>query len=156
MAISGALSDANLVKMNNAKIQLDILGTGVTWANIESWANEVTPSRGVIPTSEDPTLDGESHLSVGTQEASEVKCVILYDEAAGGPATNLYTLLGGNVDIRWSKTGASGDMRYYTDGGKLIACSPPAFSSTENTNAKVEFTIRTATDINRETMVGTT
>lgn len=156
MAISGALSDANLIVMNNAVVQVDLAGTGVTWANIESWANEVTPTRGTIPTTDDPTLDGERHMSVGIQEPSRVKVVAIYDETATAPAPNLYALLGQPVDVRWSKTGASGDRRYYTSGGKLVSCTPPGFSSGESGNTKFEFELETAGDINVETMVGTT
>lgn len=152
MAISGALADANLTKMNNAVVEVDILGTGVTWAAIESWANAVEPTRGTVPTSDDPTLDGERHLSTGTQEPSRVKVVVLYDEEATGPAANIYPLLGSSVDVRWSKSGTAGETRYYTSGGKLVVCTPPGFSSGENGNTKVEFEVETAGDIETETI----
>ena len=156
MGISGELADANLVTMDNAVVQVDLVGDGASWNNIESWANEVQPTRGTIPTSTDPTLDGEQHLSTGAQEPSRVKVVALYDETATAPAPNLYPLLGESVDVRWSKSGSSGDIRYYTSGGKLVSCTPPGFSSKESGNTKIEFEIETAGDIEQETMVGTT
>lgn len=156
MAISGVLTDTALIKMSNAVVQVDIGGTGSAWANIESWANQVTATRGDIPTSDDPTLDGERHQTAGIQNKSRVECIVLYTETTTGPAYNLYTLLGTAVDIRWSKTGASGDLRYYTDSGILVSCTPPQYTSSENGNAKITFAIDCPGDIQRETMVGTT
>ncbi len=153
MAITGTLTDANLVKMSNAVVEIDEDGSGTTWAPIESWATAVEATRGGVPTADDPTLDGERHLSVGIQENSRIKVTILYDEAAGGPAVNLYdAALGSNKDIRWSKSGASGDRRFFTNGGKLLSCSPPQYSSGENGNTKIEFEIESAGDIQVETI----
>ena len=156
MSISGALAESALIKMSNAVLQVDLAGTGVTWSNIESWANQVTPTRGDIPTSDDPTLDGSRHQVAGIQNKSRVEVTILYTETTTGPAYNLYTLLGGPVDIRWSKTGANGDLRYYTDNGILVSCTPPQYSAGDNGNAKITFAIECPGDIQRETMVGTT
>lgn len=156
MAISGTLSNADLVKMANAKIEVDIGGAGSAWAAIESWANTLEATRGKIPTANDPTLDGERHNSVGVQEVSRVRVTILYDEAAGGPAANLYGQLGNDVDIRWSKSGTAGDKRYYTADGKLIDCSPPAFNASQNGNTKITFEIEAPGDISVETIPGTT
>lgn len=147
MAISGTLSDANLTKMNNAVVEVDILGTGVTWAAIESWANTVESTRGKIPTSNDPTLDGEKHLSTGQQEVSRVKVTLLYDETATGPVTNMYDLLGEPVDIRWSKDGEAGSLRYSTSGGKLIDFPAPGFAASDNGNTKIVFEIESPNDI---------
>ena len=147
MAISGTVSDANLTKMNNAVVEVDIIGTGVTWEAIESWANTVEPTRGKIPTSTDPTLDGEKHLSVGQQDVSRVKVTLLYDEVATGPAANMYALLGLPVDIRWSKDGDTGSLRYSTSGGKLIDCTAPGFSASDNANSKIVLEIESANDI---------
>lgn len=156
MAISGALAETALIKMSNAVVQVDIGGAGSAWANVESWANQVTATRGEIPTSDDPTLDGGRHQTAGIQGKSKVEVTLLYTETTTGPAYNLYTLLGTAVDVRWSKSGASGDLRYYTDNGILVSCTPPQYSANDNGNTKITFAIECPGDIERETMVGTT
>jgi len=150
MAITGTLSNTSLVKMNNAVVQVKI-GTG-SWAAIESWATQVTPTRGIIPTTDDPTLDGERHNSTGIQEKSRVEATVIYDEAAGGPAANLYDELGDAVDVRWSKSGTAGDKRFFTSDGILVECSPPGYNSSENGNTKITFVIECPGDIEMETI----
>ena len=151
MAISGTMAEADLVKMKDAVVEIDIGGAGSAWAAVESWSNIVEPTRGIIPVTDEFTLDSEQHVSIGTLGASSVRCTFFFTEGSTDPFDNLYGQIGAAVDIRWSRTGTNPDLRFYTTNGILVDSPPPGFDASANESTKVTIEIR-ATDINKETV----
>lgn len=149
--ISGTMAEGDLVKMRDAVVEIDIGGAGSAWAAVESWANVVEPARGTVPTSEEFTLDGEQHVSIGPVGTSRVRCTFFFTEGSTDPHLNLYDLLGTAVDIRWSKSGTANDIRFYTSNGVLVDCPPPGFNAANNESTKVTIEIA-CTDIDDETI----
>lgn len=150
MAISGSMVEADIIPMRGAVVELDLGGVD-TWAAIESWATLVEPQRGTTPTQEERTLDQVNHIGYGTAGLATVNCTIFATQDSTDPLPNLYPLLNSAVDIRWSKTGAASEQRWYTSGGILTACPPPGFNADANTSTKIQFTI-VAPDIEVETI----
>jgi hypothetical protein len=151
MAISGTMAEGDLVKMKDAVVQVDIGGAGSAWAAIGSWSNSVEPTRGTVPISEEFTLDGEQHVSIGQIGTSRVRCTFFFTEDSTDPFSNLYAQLGEVVDIRWSKSGTANDLRFYSSNGVLIDAPPPGFNATNNESTKVTIEIA-CTDIVQETI----
>ena len=147
MAISGTLSDANIVKMSNAVVEIDI-GSVDTWVAVESWGNAVEMDRGAATLGEEPTLDGTNHVSVGVQGSARVRATFIFTSVATDPFAQLYGLVGTNVDIRVSPTGTAAEQRLYTSSGWLLACSPPGWQSTDGSPAKFEIEIGAADILN--------
>lgn len=150
MIISGTMTESDIVPMRGAKVEVDIGGVD-TWATIESWATLIEPTRGTTPTQEERSLDQNNHIGYGTAGSATVNCTIFATQDATDPLPNLYTQLNQPVDIRWSKSGAASEKRWYTSGGILTACPPPGFNADANTSTKIQFTI-TAPDIEVETI----
>ena len=151
MAITGTMVESDLVKMKDAVVEFDIGGAGSAWAPVESWANSVEPQRGTVPVSSEFTLDAEQHVSIGPLDTSRVRITLFWTEDSTDPAQNLYTVIGTAVDVRWSKSGTAGDIRYYTTAGILIDAPPPGFNSSNNESTKVTYEI-SCTDITAETI----
>lgn len=128
MAISGTLAGAaDLVKMSNAVVEVSFDGS--TWAAVESWWNTVEPTRGRYSTSVKKTLDGERHVKGGSLDAARVRATFAFTEDATDPFLNIYDVLGSDMDIRWSKSGTSGDIRFSTANGVLVDAQPPGFDA---------------------------
>lgn len=145
MAISGTFSKDNAIKFNDVELEVSLDG-GSTWANIESWATEVTFNRGEVDTANTRTLDGSNHVSTGESlGAGEVEVTCVYDEESGGPFDNINTAFtaspGLASEVRWSNSGATGDFLFTSDGGYMVACSIPAPSAEDNEFAQFSFRI---------------
>ena len=151
MVISGTLAEADLITMRQAVVEVYIGGAG-TWAAVESWAAMVEPTRGTVPTSEEKTLDGLNHTGFGIAGNATVQITLFATNSATAPLENLYDELGNTVDVRWSKSGTTGDNRFFTNQGTMTQCDPPPFDANSNQSTKFTFTI-TASDIQRELIV---
>ena len=147
MAISGTLSDSDIVKMSKAVVELDIGGVD-TWVAVESWGNTVTMTRGTAPIGEMTTLDEVNHVSAGTKSSSRVGLVFVFTSESTDPFVNLYGQVGSVVDVRCSPTGTAGEQRFYTSQGYLTNCTPPGWDSGDGSPAKFEIEIAAADILN--------
>lgn len=150
MAISGTMIEADIITMREAKVEVDI-GSVATWAAIESWSTMVEPTRGTVPTSEEKTLDGINHTGFGTAGNATIRVTAFFTNDTTDPHHNLYSQLGELCEVRWSKSGAASQKRFYTDGGVITEVSPPGYDASGNQSTKFTFVI-VAPDILVETI----
>ena len=157
MAISGTMAEADIVKFNNAIVEVDLLGTDVTWAALESWATMVEIDPGRVGDTEEKTLDGETHVIIdGILSASMVRVTCFYTEnAATDPFINIYDHLqtnkGGDFDVRWSASDTADEYQFSTVSGKLVYCTPPGYDANANQAQKFVFEVKTK-NITRTTL----
>lgn len=151
MAISGTMVEGDLVKMKDAVVEVDIGGAGSAWAAVESWSTIVEPARGVVPVTDEFTLDSEQHVSIGQVGTSTVRLTYFFTEDSTDPFSNLFSIIGTACDIRWSKSGTANDLRFYTTAGIITDAPAPGFNAGNNESTKVTFEFR-ATDISVETI----
>lgn len=148
MAISGTMAEADIVKFNNAVIEVDLTPASSAFVQIESWATMVEIDPGRVDTTEEKTLDGVSHVIVsGIINASLVRVTCFYTEGDTDPFTNIYdhfqTNKGGAFDVRWSASDSANENQFATSSGKLVYCTPPGYDANGNQAQKFVFEVQT-------------
>lgn len=157
MAISGTMVEADIVKFNNAVVEVDLTPASSSFVQIESWATMVEIDPGRVSDTEEKTLDGETHVIVdGILSASMVRVTCFYTEAATtDPFINIYDHLqtnkGGAFDVRWSANNTADENQFSTVSGKLVYCTPPGYDANGNQAQKFVFEVKTK-NITRTTL----
>lgn len=155
MAISGTFTPGDEKSMAKAEVDLDLGDVG-TWAATETWSTELAVSGGETADSETPILDETVLVTLGRRAPITVTITYLFTKDAGDPFKNVFDAYINNTndkkcDARWSIKGATtGDLRFFTENGKIINCTPPVF--TASSAALLQFTLTIKGTLNYETM----
>ena len=129
MAITAAYAAGDERSFENAVIEFDEDPTGTPdWNAIESFVGDLTVSGGDTPTSTYKTVTNNV-IFVGEKNEITIEGEGLYTEETDGAFYNMwqaYEANGGVArEIRWSDSGSTGDLRFYTTGGKLTYVGLP-------------------------------
>jgi len=146
MAISGTFAAGDSISFADAMVEVDLTAGG-TFVAIDSWATEVTISGEDIPTTETYPFSGSAIVYVGTKSPVELTITAVYTEGSTDPFQNIrdrFEAANGPVmDVRFCPAGsASGNFRFTTSGGKLIACPPAVGAGSANSATVFTFTVR--------------
>jgi hypothetical protein len=130
MAISGTYTAGDAVSFKDALVEVELTGADSVWADIDSWATEVTISGEEVPTSETYPFEGDPITFAGNKTPVRVEVAIVYTEGTAAAFYQIRTRFeaapGGSFDVRITPKGSgSGNLKYTTSGGKLVACPPP-------------------------------
>lgn len=148
MPISGTFDAGEEKTFNDVKIELDQIGTGITFVNITTWATNVTVSGGDTPTTDFKTYTTPV-VFTGERNPWQVDVECVYTEGTTDPFIEIYddyvAAPGLAQNLRWSPSGgASGQVNYTTTGGKLVAVSIPTQSANDSGAVVFSFSIRCA------------
>jgi hypothetical protein len=129
MAISGTYDTNDAVSFKDAMVEVDLTAGG-TFVPIDSWATEVSVSGEDVPTAEAYPFAGSPIVFAGNKSPVEVTITVIYTEGSLDPFKNIRDRFeaadGPIIEVRFVPAGsASGNYRFTTSGGKLIACPPP-------------------------------
>lgn len=129
MPITSPYAAGDEKSFENAVIEFDEDPNGTPdWNAIESFVGDLQYSGGDTPTSEYKTVTNNV-IFVGEKNSVIIEGECLYTEETDGAFYNMwqaYEANGGVArNIRWSDSGTSGDLRFYTTGGKLVNVGLP-------------------------------
>lgn len=146
MAISGTYQAGDAVSFKDCLVEVDLLGNA-TWADIDSWATEVSISGEDINTTETYPFEGTAIVFAGTKNSVEVQVTIVYTEGSDDPFYQIRTRFEAadapDFDVRFAPAGSiTGGRRFTTSGGKLVACPPPVGAGDASSATVVIFTVR--------------
>ena len=129
MPITGTYTAGDAISFKDCLVEVDPLADA-TWADIDSWATEVTVSGEDVPTTQVYPFEGASVVFAGTKSPVTVSVTIIYTESSVAPfqiiRDRFEAVDGADFDVRFTPAGsASGNFRFTTSGGKLTAAPPP-------------------------------
>ena len=129
MAISGTYAANDAVSFKDCMVEVDLTAGG-TFVPIDSWATAVSVSGEDVPTAEAYPFAGSPIVFAGSKSPVELQTTSVYTEGSTDPFQNIRDRFeaadGPNMDVRFVPAGsASGNFRFTTSGGKLLACPPP-------------------------------
>jgi hypothetical protein len=129
MAISGTYDTNDAVSFKDCMVEVDLTAGG-SFVPIDSWATEVSVSGEDVPTAEAYPFAGSPIVFAGNKSPVEVTITVIYTEGSLDPFKNIRDRFeaadGPIIEVRFVPAGsASGNYRFTTSGGKLIACPPP-------------------------------
>lgn len=139
MAISGTYSDGDAIQMNNCEVEVDLTPASSSFANVDSWATEITATDEQVNTSEAYTFTHTGPIVfAGNPQPVTVTTTCVYTEGTTDPYHNIKNAsLGGLMDVRWGPAGVgSGGKAFTTSGGLLVRRSLPQ-GNAEGTNPVV-------------------
>lgn len=151
MAISGTFTPGNESSMAKAEVDVDLGDTG-TFAAIESWSTNVAASGGETADAETPLLDETVLVTLGRRAPITVVITCLFTKDANGPFKNIFDAYINNTnekkcDVRWSEKGATtGDLRFFTENGKILNCTTPTFDANSAGLSTFQFTVKGTLD----------
>jgi hypothetical protein len=130
MAISGTYSANDAVSFKDCLVEVDLTPGSSSYADIDSWATEVSVSGEDVPTTEVYPFEGSAIVFAGNKSPVEVQVTAVYTEGSTDPFKNIRDYFeandGPDFDVRFAPAGSSdGNYMFTTSGGKLIACPPP-------------------------------
>lgn len=129
MAISGTYAAGDAISFKDCLVEVDITDAG-SWADIDSWATEVTVSGEDVPTTQTYPFEGSAIVFAGSKSPVTVSVTIVYTEGSTDPFFNIRTRFeavdGAPFEVRFAPGGSvTGGLRFTTAGGKLTAAPPP-------------------------------
>lgn len=130
MAISGAYVANDAISFKDCFVEVDLTPASSSYADIDSWATEVSVSGEDVPTTEVYPFEGSAIVFAGNKSPVEVQVTAVYTEGSADPFQNIRDKFeagdGPDVDVRFAPAGSSAsNFKFTTSGGKLIACPPP-------------------------------
>ena len=131
MAISGTYADGDAISFNDCIVEVDLTPSSSSWANIDSWATNITVSGGDTPSTDSYTFTHTGAITfVGNRAPYDVTIECVYTEGTTDPFTAINaaynTSPGVLFDVRWVPAGtATTNQRYATSGGRLMHVSQP-------------------------------
>lgn len=115
------------VSLRNAKIEFSTNSSD--WVDVSGVTNKINPSGADRKSGEAWTADGDDAIvTVGKSEPVEVEVTVVYTETSteGYLYMHGYRANATPLRLRWAPKGAStGNYRYTTSTGYVIACLPP-------------------------------
>jgi hypothetical protein len=146
MAISGTYAANDAIEFKDAMVEVDLIADA-TWVAIDSWATDVAVSGEEVPSTETYPFAGSAIVFTGTKSPVEVDITCVYTEGSTDPFQNIRDRFeassGPVLDVRFVPGGsASGNFRFTTSGGKLMACPPPVGSGDANSATLFTFKVR--------------
>ena len=146
MALSGTYAAGDAISFSDCLVEVDLIDDG-SWADIDSWATEVTVSGEDVPTTETFPFEGSAIVFVGTKSTVEVSVTAVYTEGSTDPFGNIRDRFeaanGPAMEVRFSPGGSvTGGFRFSTAGGKLTACPPPVGSGDASSATVFTFVVR--------------
>ena len=129
MPISGTYTAGDAISFKDCLVEVDPLDSAV-WADIDSWATEVTVSGEDVPTTQVYPFEGSAIVFAGNRSPVTVSVTCVYTEGSTDPfqiiRDRFEAVDGAPFEVRFTPAGsASGNFRFTTAGGKLTACPPP-------------------------------
>ena len=130
MAITGAYAANEAVSFKDCLVEVDLTPSSSAYADIDSWATEVSVSGEDVPTTQVYPFEGSAIVFAGNKSPVEVTVTAVYTEGSDDPFKNIRDAFeagdGPDFDVRFAPAGSgAGNYKYTTSGGKLTACSPP-------------------------------
>lgn len=146
MPISGTYAAGDAITFGDCLVEVDPLDD-TTWADIDSWATEVTVSGAVVPSTETYPFEGTAIVFVGTKSPVEVTVTAVYTEGSTDPfdiiRTRFEAANGPAFEVRFAPGGSvTGGKRFSTAGGKLMACPPPVGAGDASSATTFTFVVR--------------
>ena len=145
MAISGTYSDGDAIQMNDCEVEVDLTPSSSSFANIDSWASEITVSDEEVGTSETYTFTHTGPIIfAGNLGPVTVDVTYVYTEGTTDPYYNIKNhSIGTAFDVRWGPAGAgSGGNAFTTSGGLLVRRSLPQGAADGSTATVCSFGVR--------------
>ena len=127
--ISGTYAAGDAISFKDCFVEVDV-NDEADWADIDSWATEITVAGEEVPTTEVYPFEGSAIVFAGSKSPVTVTCTIVYTEGTDDPFHNIRARFeavdGAPFEIRFAPAGSgAGNKRFTTAGGKLIAAPPP-------------------------------
>lgn len=145
MAISGTYTSGDAISFKDCLVEVDITDAG-TWADIDSWATEVTVSGEDVPTTQTYPFEGSAIVFAGNRSPVTVNVTCVYTQGTDDPFYNIRArfeaVAGAPFEVRWTPAGSgAGNRRFVTAGGKLTACPPPVGAGDASSATVFTFTV---------------
>lgn len=149
MAISSTYSAGDAISFGDCLVEVELTGADSAWADIDSWATEVSVSPGTVPIQDTYPFEGNVITFAGSRGSDEVTVTVVYTEGSTDPFQNIFdrfaSASGPDFGVRWVPQGsASGNFRFEITVGKLIACSLPQGGGDAATATVFDFTVQGA------------
>ena len=130
MAVSGTFTAGDAISFGDCLVEIDLTGADTAWADIDSWATEVSVTPGTVPFNDVYPFEGNAITVAGSRGSDEVVVTVVYTEGSTDPFQNIFDRFaaasGPDFGVRWVPAGsASGNFRFEITTGKLIGCSLP-------------------------------
>jgi hypothetical protein len=127
--IDGAYTSGDAVSFKDCFVEVDV-NDEADWSDIDSWATEIQVSGEDVPFTQTYPFEGGPIVFVGNKSPVTVNCTIVYTEGTDDPFHNIRARFesspGAAFEIRFAPAGSgSGNKRFTTTGGKLVACPLP-------------------------------
>lgn len=145
MAISGTYTDGDAISIKDCEVEVDLTPATSAFANIDSWASDITVGEETVPTTETYTFTHTGAIVfAGNQSPIDVTVTSVFTQGTTDPYQNIKNqTLGAATDVRWSPNGgASGDLQFTTSGGKLVSRGLPQGAADGSTATVFPFTVR--------------
>ena len=130
MAISATYQAGDAVSFGDCLVEVELTGADSAWADIDSWATEVSVSPGTVPFSDVYPFEGSAITFAGSRGSDELAVTVVYTEGSTDPFQNIFdrfaSASGPDFGVRFIPAGSSsGNFRFEITTGKLIGCTLP-------------------------------
>ena len=147
MAISSTYTAGDAISFGDCLVEVELTGADSAWADIDSWASEVSVSPGTVPFTDTYPFEGSAITFAGSRGSDEVTVTVVYTEGSTDPFENIFDRFaaasGPTFGVRWSPQGSSaGYYRFEITAGKLIGCSLPQGGGDSATATVFTFTVQ--------------
>ena len=149
MAISSTYSAGDAISFGDCLVEVELTGADSAWADIDSWATEVSVNPGTVPFQDTYPFEGSAITFAGSRGSDEVTVTVGYTEGATDPFVNIFDRFaaasGPTFGVRWVPQGsASGNYRFEITAGKLTGCSLPQGGGDSASATTFTFTVQGA------------
>lgn len=149
MAISGTYTAGDAISFGDCLVEVELTGADSAWADIDSWATEVSVNPGTVPFQDTYPFEGSVITFAGSRGSDEVTVTVVYTEGSTDPFQNIFdrfaSASGPDFGVRWVPSGSgAGNFRYEITTGKLIGCTLPQGGGDSATATVFTFTVRGA------------
>ena len=149
MAVSGTYTAGDAISFGDCLVEVELTGADAAWADIDSWATEVSVNPGTVPFQDTYPFEGSAITFAGSRGSDEVTVTVVYSEGSTDPFQNIFDRFAGasgpDFGVRWVPQGsASGNFRFEITAGKLIGCSLPQGGGDSATATVFPFTVQGA------------
>jgi hypothetical protein len=147
MAISGTYTAGDAVSFGDCLVEVELTGADSAWADIDSWATEVSVNPGTVPIQDTYPFEGGAITFTGSRGSDEVTVTVVYTEGSTDPFQNIFDRFaassGPDFGVRWvPASSASGNFRFEITTGKLIGCTLPQGGGDAATATVFTFTVQ--------------
>jgi len=149
MAISSTYVAGDAISFGDCLVMVELTGADAAWADIDSWATEVSVTPGTVPFNDVYPFEGNAITFAGSRGSDEVTVTVVYTEGSTDPFVNIFdrfaSASGPDFGVRWVPAGSgAGNYQFEITTGKLIGCTLPQGGGDAASATTFTFTVQGA------------